>query len=230
MYKNFKAVAHMKTPIAAIHPIILDAIISAAKAKEILGEQFYSGENIAGTEEQIRSMLDPILDTRNGVYCTSIGIGDNREYVGSWSKRWCDKNEDIVKFRGKGKQRVDIGSGHYKNYHMPLVLKSYKTITFYVRGDMQEVQRLLENYIFYLGKKGSQGYGQILKWEFEEITEDWSIWKDGKAMRPIPAKSCKEYFEQKIEEQTNIFVTRHPVIPPYWRTDYIELCLFPERN
>ncbi len=228
MFKNFKAVAHMKTPIAAIHPIILDAIISAAKAKEILGEQFYSGENITGTEEQIRSMLDPILDTQNGVYCTSIGIGDNREYVGSWSKRWCEKNEDIVNFKGKGKQRVDIGSGHYKNYHMPLVLKSYKTITFYVRGDMQEIQRLLEKYIMYLGKKGSQGYGQILRWEFEEITEDWSIWKDKRAMRPIPAKECKEHFERKIEEQRNIFVTKHPIIPPYWRTDHIELCLFPE--
>lgn len=229
MYKNFKAVAHMKTPIAAIHPIILDAIISAAKAKEILGEQFYSGENIAGTEEQIRSMLDPILDTRNGVYCTSIGIGDNREYVGSWSKRWCDKNEDIVKFRGKGKQRVDIGSGHYKNYHMPLVLKSYKTITFYVRGDMQEVQRLLENYIFYLGKKGSQGYGQILKWEFEEITEDWSIWKDEKPMRPIPAKEYAGNLEALTKTIGIVNIRRHPVIPPYWRTE-TEMCVMPNES
>jgi len=35
MFKNFKVVAHMRTPIATIEPIILDSIISAAKAKEI---------------------------------------------------------------------------------------------------------------------------------------------------------------------------------------------------
>ncbi len=227
MFKNFKAIAHMKTPIAAIDPIILDSIISAAKAKEILGEDFYTGENIAGTREQIESMLDPIIDKQFGVYCTSIGIGDNREHVGSWSKRWDDKNDDIVAFRGRGKERIDIGSGFYKNYHMPLVLKSYKTITFYVRGDMAEIKRLLEKYIFYLGKKGSQGYGQIRRWEFEEIEKDYSLFKKGEIMRPIPAEQCEEYVEQQMRLGKNINARQHPTIPPYWRKE-TELCLMPE--
>lgn len=227
MFKNFKVVAHMKSPIATIEWIILDSVISAAKAKEILGEEFYSGKNIVGTEEQVREMLDPILDRKYGVYCTSIGIGNNRESVTSWSKRWDDKNDDIVKFNGKGKERVDIGAGFYKNYHMPLVLKSYKTITFYVRGDLEEVKRLLENYIFYLGKKGSQGFGQIRKWEFAEIDEDWSIWKDGKLMRPIPVVECKEEIERMIEQQKPVNMRRHPIVPPYWRKE-TELCLMPE--
>lgn len=228
MFKNFKAIAHMKTPIAAIEPIILDSIISAAKAKEILGEDFYTGENIAGTREQIESMLDPIIDKQFGVYCTSIGIGDNREHVGSWSKRWDDKNDDIVKF--KGKERVDIGSGFYKNYHMPLVLKSYKIITFYVRGDMEEIKRLLENYIFYLGKKGSQGYGQIRKWEFEETDENYSIFKDGKLMRHVPAEACQKYIEKKMKKQEPIDVREKAIIPPYWRNDHRELCLMPDET
>ena len=229
MFKNFKAIAHMKTPIATIDHIILDGIISAAKAKEVLGEQFYTGENIAGTEEMIRGMLDPILDRKHGVYCTSIGIGDNREYVGSWAKRWEDKHEDIVKFRGKGKQRIDIGSGHYKNYHMPLVIKSYKTITFYVRGDMEETKRLLENYIFYLGKKGSQGYGQIRKWGFNETDEDWSVWKDGKPMRPIPAKEYAGNLEALTKTIGAVNIRRHPVIPPYWRPE-TEMCVMPDER
>lgn len=227
MFKNFKVVAHMRTPIATIEPIILDSIISAAKVKEILGEEFYSGKNVAGTEEQIRAMLDPILDRKYGVYCTSIGIGEHKESVTSWSKRWDDKNDDIVEFNGKGKERVDIGSGFYKNYHMPVVIQSYKTITFYVRGDMEEVKRLLENYIFYLGKKGSQGFGQVGKWEFKEIEEDWSIWKDGKLMRPIPAEECKEKIGEMMMKQIPIYARQHPILPPYWRKE-TELCLMPE--
>jgi len=224
MFNNFKVIAHMKTPMVAIDPIILDSIISAAKAKEILEEDFYTGDNIAGTEEEIETMLNPILDKQSGVYCTSMGLGDNREYVGSWSKRWDDKNDDIVEF--KGKQRIDIGSGYYKNYHMPLVLKSYKTITFYVRGNIEEVKRLLENYIFYLGKKGSQGYGQIREWEFEEIEENWSVWKDNKPMRPIPAKHCKEYVDTQMKAGDPIHARQHPIIPPYWRRE-TELCIMP---
>jgi CRISPR type IV-associated protein Csf3 len=227
MFKNFKAIAYMRTPIAAIDPIILDSIISAAKAKELLGEDFYTGENVAGTKEEIESMLNPILDKQDGVYCTSIGLGDNREYVGSWSKRWDDKNDDIVEFRGRGKKRIDIGAGYYKNYHMPLVLKSYKTITFYVRGDMGEIERLLNNYIFYLGKKGSQGYGQIRKWEFEEIEENWSVWKDNKPMRPIPVEHCEEYIDAQMKAGEPINARQHPILPPYWRKE-TELCLMPE--
>lgn len=227
MFKNFKVVAHMRTPIVTIEPIILDSIILAAKAKEILGEEFYSGKNVVGTEEEVRSMLDPILDRKHNVYCTGIGIGEHRESVTSWTKRWDEKNDDIVKFNGKGKERVDIGSGFYKNYHMPVVTKSYKTITFCVRGNMEEVKRLLENYIFYLGKKGSQGFGQVKKWEFEEIEADWSIYRDGKLMRPVPAKECKEKIEEMMQKEIPVNARQHPILPPYWRKE-TELCLMPE--
>jgi len=226
MFKNFKAIAHMRSPVATIDYIILDAIISAAKAKEILGEEFYSGKNIAGEREDIERMLDPIIDKQYGVYCTSIGIGDNREYVGSWAKRWDDKNDDMVDFGGKGKERIDIGAGTFKNYHMPLVLKSYKTITFYVRGNMEEISRLLETYISYLGKKGSQGYGHINKWEFEEITMNYSIFNDGEIMRPVPVDKCQDYLEHIFEKQQNINIMQHATIPPYWRKEK-ELCVIP---
>lgn len=226
MFENFKVIANMRTPIATIDPIILDSIISAAKAKELLGEKFYTGENIAGEPEDIRKMLDTILDHQQGVYCTSIGIGDNREYVGSWSKRWNEHDEDIVKFRGRGKKRVDIGSGFYKNYHMPIVLKSYKQISFYVRGDKEKISKLLDNYIHYLGKKGSQGYGQIRKWEYEKVDKDYSLWKKNYPMRPIPVTECGEEVEKLMRKGELINTSKHPVIPPYWREEK-ELCIIP---
>lgn len=226
MFKNMKVTAHMRTPVAAIDPIILDSIISAAKAKEILEEDYYTGENIAGEIEDVKAMLGTILDRKQGVFCTSIGIGDSREYVGSWTKRWNAHDDDLVRFGGRKRKRVDIGSGFYKNYHMPLVLNSYKEIIFYARGDKEEIERLLNSYIHYIGKKGSQGYGQVNKWTVDETTEDWSLWKDNRPMRPIPADKSKDYIEKLMKEEKNIEMRQHPTVPPYWREEK-ELCIMP---
>lgn len=228
MFKNFMAIAYMRTPIAAIDPIILDSIINAAKAKEILGDEFYAGANVYGDKQTIDDTLGPILDKQSGVYCTSAGIGENREFVGNWVKRWDSDNDDIVDFGSRGKVRTDIGSGQLKNYHMPIVLKSYKIITFYIRGDMEEIQRLLKDNIYYLGKKGSQGYGQISKWKFAEIEANWSAWKDDKPMRPIPISECENYIEKMMRQNQHIATRRYPTIPPYWRNDHIEPCIMPE--
>lgn len=209
----------MSTPIATIGYIYLDSILSAAKAKEILKDEFYNNK-IAGTKEMIDEMLSKILDKKYDVYCASVGIGENREFVTSWTKKWHDKNDDIVKIEGK-KQRVDIGAGHFKNYHMPIILKSYKEVIFYARGDKEEIERLLKNNIFYVGKKGSQGYGRIREIIVEEIEQDWSILKEGKLIRPIPAKYCKELNLEGFDFQ------RLPIIPPYWRKDHNELCVMP---
>ena len=228
MFKNFKVIAHMKTPVATIDNIILDSIISAAKAKEILQDEFHNGKNICGTAEQIQSMLDPILNKKYGVYCTSCGIGDNKEFVTSWAKRWDDKHDDMVTGL-KGKARVDVGAGHFKNYHMPLVVKSYKTITFYVNGDMEEIKRLLETYIYFLGKKSTQGFGQIKKWEFEEIEEDYSIFKDKEIMRPIPIKEIGNRELKFVEFKTSV-LRECALTPPYWREDCRELCVIPDVN
>lgn len=227
MFKNFTAIAYMRTPIAAVDPIILDSIITAAKTKEILQDEFYAGANVYGTKAEIDEMLGKILDKKSGVYCTSIGLGESREFVGNWVKRWDDKNDDIVDFK-KGKVRVDVATGHLKNYHMPIVLKSYDAVVFYVRGDMEEIKRLLESHIYYLGKKGSQGYGQINKWELIEMDEDYSVWKGNEPMRPIPISECEEYIEEKMRGNEYLDTRLYPLIPPYWRNDNVETCVMPE--
>lgn len=228
MFTNFKVVFKMGSPVVTTDFIILDTLLSACKAKEILGDEFYSGKNVYGTKEMIESMLDPIIDKKHGVYCTSIGIGDNREYVSSWTKKWDDKNDDLVNFKDGVKQRVDIGSGHFKNYHMPMVMKTYKDITFYIRGDKNEIERLLTTYISYIGKKGSQGYGQINKMVFEDTEGDFSHFKDCEIMRPIPAENCKDYIGHLVNKNFLINSRTLPTIPPYWRDDYKELCILPQ--
>ena len=224
MFNNFKVTAYMSSPIAVTDFIILDSVIAAAIAKKINGDEYYSGENIYGSKEEVNKYLSKVLNKKYEVYCTSIGLGKNKEYMSSWCKRWDDWHDDIVRFKGRGRHRVDIGSGFFKSYHMPLVLKTYPEIVFYVRGDLNKIKSLLENYIFYLGKKSSQGYGQVRKWEFETIEEDWSIWKDGKPMRPIPGLRCEEY----IKKSKDINIQEYATIPPYWRQDNRVLCVMPD--
>ena len=155
-------------------------------------------------------------------------FGNDRETISSWSKRFDVKNDDLIKFTGKAKHRVDLGAGYFKNYHIPVVLKSVKTLTFYVRGDMERIKYLLENYIFYLGKKPSQGYGEVRFWEFEEIEDDISVLnKENKNMRNIP---YEEVYDILKENASNIRdftfnLKKMPVIPPYWRPDYKEVCI-----
>lgn len=45
MFKNFKVIMHMKSPVAVMDNIILDSIISAAICKKILGDDYYAGNN-----------------------------------------------------------------------------------------------------------------------------------------------------------------------------------------
>lgn len=217
MFKNFKAIAHMRTPIATIEPLILDSIISAAYAKDLLKSNYYQGENKYGDEFLVIETLSKILDRKHDVFCTSQGIAESREFVSSWVKRFDDTDVDLIKFKGKGKKRIDIGGGPMKNYHMPIVLNSCKEIIFYIRGDMQEVERLLTENISYLGKNGSQGFGQIKEWQFEETEEDYSIFKDDNLMRPIPAIHY---------ENENLIKQEHPLTPPYWREERI-MCIMP---
>lgn len=226
MFKNFKVTAYLGTPICAVDDIILDSIISAALCKELLKDDYYSGSNKYGTKEEVDNMLSKVLDKQYGVYCTSYGFGNDRETISSWSKRFDVKNDELIKFTGKGKKRVDIGAGYFKNYHMPVVLKSVKTLTFYVRGDMERVKHLLENYIFFIGKKASQGYGEIVKWEFEEINKNISVLgENNEIMRNIPCEEIQEILKDKLYEGEGFKLDKKAIIPPYWRPDYREVCV-----
>lgn len=220
MFRNFKVIMHMKSPIAIIDNIILDSIISAAAYKEMLGDDYYAGNNETGTKEMQDSILSKIIDKKYDVYCTSYGFGDNKEFLVNWNKRWESKYDDYVDLGKKGK--LDIGAGYFKNYHMPLIVRSYKTITFYVRGDIKRIKELLKKYINFIGKKSAQGYGEIAKYEFIETEADYSIIKEKKLMRHIPLK-----YKEKIDLDETIVIER-AIIPPYWRNDNRELCIVPK--
>lgn len=217
MFEPCKIIFKMASPVAAIDFLHFDAILSAAKAKEFLGDNYYNG--ISGVKELHEPEIP--LKKEYGVFCASIGYGDSFESIGSWTKRWDDKNDDLVKFGDKVRNRVDLCTGHYKNYHMPLVIKSYKEVVFYANGDVAEIERLLKKHIFFIGKKSAQGYGEIKEIIVEKTDKDYSLFKNNRPTRPIPIRSYKE-------DLKGIPISKHSIIPPYWRTDKLEFCYMPE--
>lgn len=223
MFTNFKVIMYMGSPVATTDDIILDSIISAAICKEQFSENYYSGKNKYGTKKEVKSMLDPILDKKMGVYCTSKGIGNNREQTSHWVKYFDSENSELIKAKEKGKQKIRLTSGYFKIYRIPFTLRSYKTLTFFVRGDKEKIKNLLENNINFVGKKSSQGYGEILKYEFLDCEEDYSLFdKDGNIMRHIPVREFVK--TEKCPSEKNFF-KECPVIPPYWRNDCREICI-----
>lgn len=136
---------------------------------------------------------------------------DGKDY---WNKRYDNDLSDFVTFKGRG--TVNNLAGAYKAYHQPVFYRSALWARWYCVGDKAEIARLLST-CTNIGKKPAQGWGRVLRWVVESISDDWSIWKDGKLMRGIPA------FEQP-DYQGNVAL--YGVRPSYWdRRNQIMLAL-----
>jgi len=102
-----------------------------------------------------------------------------------WNKRFDSRFMDLVDF-GSRRGKIIVEQGRYKAYHMPVFYYAALRIEWYAVGDRAEIERLL-CCVTHLGKKRSQGYGRVIRWEVEPIEQDWSIWKDGRLTRGVPA-------------------------------------------
>jgi len=104
----------------------------------------------------------------------------------------------------------NLQNGPYREYNMPVPLLLVSRIVAYASGNRKEVKRILKKHIKYLGKKRAYGYGRVVSIDYEETSEDWSLAKNGKAMRWLPYpdgwRLCR-------------------VSPPYWNpVDRIQVC------
>ncbi|NLZ54649.1 MAG: hypothetical protein GX892_16220 [Thermoanaerobacteraceae bacterium] len=120
-----------------------------------------------------------------------VPLKENRRY---WHKRFDqDMGEQYIDFGGR-RGAINVKSGQYKNYRMPLNYILTPKIEWYAVGDKTEIELLLQ-YITHIGKKPSQGMGKTSKWTVEEWPEDLS-W-----LRPIPDENGDDFTA---------------IRPPYW--------------
>jgi CRISPR type IV-associated protein Csf3 len=103
-----------------------------------------------------------------------------------WNKRFDSRYADLVDFGGR-RGKVIIEKGPYKAYHMPIFYRAALWVEWYCVGDKAAIEYLLST-VTHIGKKTSQGWGRVIRWEIESWPEDWSVWRGDRLMRGIPVE------------------------------------------
>ena len=208
---NFlKITAVLTSPYVSTDYIFFDALISSAVWQDCMKEKAF---NIPENKTDIFYIPLPIkqVGTKEPFYAASIGFP---KHAVEGTARW-RKQTDI-----ESKKKIRIGSGEFKRYDMPMPYTSAEKIIFYANGNKAEIERLLA-YIPGIGKKRTQGYGNVRSWYVEELDHDLSIVKDGMPMRPIPVYEAAP-FNLKCDV-VMLFATR----PPYWHRANLTKCFMP---
>jgi hypothetical protein len=133
-----------------------------------------------------------------------------------------DYSESIQYWRKKFRQNrvekmnssVNLKQGIYREYNTPMCLIIIDKMICYAKGNKSKIKVALKQ-IKYLGKKRAYGKGKIIKIKIKEIENDYSLIKDGKAMRWLPKKNGQKLVRCR---------------PPYWnRIDRVNCCEIGEK-
>ena len=80
---------------------------------------------------------------------------------------------------------------------------------------------MLTTHISAIGKKCSQGFGQINKIVVDPTNHEWGVVRGGVPMRPIPVSAAGEFGLSGGVEMW--FAYR----PPYWHRKNLAMCVMP---
>jgi CRISPR type IV-associated protein Csf3 len=216
MYKiSFK----MKTPICFIDKPMFDAIVAYCYAREVLGKHFKQALHLRNAELLDFSKM-PLKMYNDKYFIATWMFWDKEiEYSGSWKKRWASQHDSIADFQGK-KRKVRVAAGRFKSYDVPLPLHNIPEVWFYFDSDdVARVRYLIEKWLFGIGKKTSQGYGEYDSYCIEKDNYDFARNLD----RPIPIS--KNEAIKLMSKQNRLKVKYTGYKPPYWLPDNHGWCI-----
>ena len=143
------------------------------------------------------------------------------ESISKFRKRWAPGIDSPSPNWGKRKAKWDTSQGAEKAYDLPLFVRIPPTITWYCNGDRDEIESLLQGCTG-LGKKRAHGYGQVNRWEVEEIGNDWHLFgPNGELMRPIPIAALP------TDRSVGFAIRDWGWRPPAWLSDNKTRCAMP---
>lgn len=169
-------------------------------------------------KEELESFDDlPLVKHEDGYFMASwmrFDEGKALEFTGSWKKRWANEHDHLADF-GKKVKKVRVTAGEYKSYNMPIVLHRVRDVWFYFdSNNVEEVKRLL-SHLWGIGKKTSQGYGEISIFNIEQV--DYNPFEQ--IIRPIPVK------QDDLKNLRMINMRLMGWKPPYWLPENQEFCI-----
>lgn len=191
MIRNWKVTAHLLSPLAE-EPPALDALLEYELALR-LG---YLRSRKLSRDVPLSEIERPPIP----VYRQTIGDADvyrcsapilppaDAEWIDYLNKR-IDTSRIALLLAPEERKQLLVASGPFKMRHAPVRVRRVRCVTWFVRGDRVEINKLLRG-IEFVGKKHVVGYGQVGQWEYQEVEEDYSItapWQGQQVlMRAIP--------------------------------------------
>lgn len=208
-YEPLKIEIFLGAPISITHPWVHgDSLIIELYLKKFLKQDYFLLPSKTVIDFDYHKL--PIYFKE--FFYSSVSIFNNNIMKSTTIyKRFEDKYEPKTK-----RKKIPLGSGYYKSFAMKMVYVITDKILFYVKGDYNEISELLSD-LQGIGSETRIGWGEVRKINIEKIDNDYSVYKDNKAMRPIPVKFLKNYSEVAILTYK----------PPYWDISNIELCAVP---
>jgi len=188
-----RVTAQLETPVISDATLPLDGILYYVAMRERYGGQLYTepgadhSPRVAGVQLPLKR-VDGHIPT--WYYAASFAQWDGRVAEGTdhWNKRVDESLCYLIDFGGR-RGKIDISSSAYKSYHMPLYYRHALRVRWYAVGEPRLISGLLR-FATHLGKKTSQGWGSVSRWDVEPWPDDWSTrGPSGEIMRPIPSES-----------------------------------------
>lgn len=222
--KNWKLTAIMTSPLAG-EPPKLDAALQwevASRSGMLRGKKLTRNVRLSEIE---RVPIPVAKRTISGIdtFCVSDPIMPNpiAEWV-DYSNKRIDTHEIALMLAPDQRKSLLIASGPYKMRHAPMRIRLVPSISYFIRCDRSEVNRLLKS-IWFLGSRRGIGYGHIEKWEWQEQESDCSIFAERHGepvlMRTIP-------FGTECQNVTGYKRGFGGAFPPYWHPEtYREIAI-----
>ena len=222
---NLQIIAHMATPLVAYDDWSpsLDALIEY-QLLDKLG-LITPNPTIADAEKNLPLIFNDMPIARKmlkGEWYWAVSSPhyiENHQQTSKFRKRW-DYQEHHLDW-GKKRAKVDSSQGHFKAYDLPRYDRKMQTIHWFCVGDRDGITELLQP-ATNLGKKRSQGCGQVHKWEVLPFEHDWHLWRGDSLARPMPINM--------ISQPQSINMMNWGWRPPVWLAANKSMCYMPTDN
>lgn len=218
-HTNFCVTYRMSTPVSLAHPWINgDGLIAQVLMRRLLGDTLMSLPSKKPID--ISCLKLPLAKTGSCWHCSVSQFNTDQKYVTKIYGRFDAENIGHVKTK---KKRIPLMSGHFKSTMVSIPTSLATEVRFYARGSLDECKWLFAN-VTALGKDRNKGYGAVQSMNIEEVPEDWSLFRDGVVMRPIPVREMPEGWMQPGTQASVMNLTH---APPYWNRAAAVQCVAP---
>lgn len=200
---NYRIDFQFNSSLVFDHIPVFDALLAYAAVREELGEKRMKHTTSLSQEEiEWANGLIPLHRHEQGWFYGSWLLWDKEystEGIVTWKKRWADTYDHLADF-GKNVRKVRISGGPFKSYDVPMTAHDIAEGHCYFRSDdVQRVELLLRKHIYGIGKKLSQGYGEIETFTITAVEHD----PFEQVIRPMPAP----------DGEMGVYMAWRP---PYW--------------